>query len=235
MNLTSEVSAWGMLAGGLTWIAFGAVAAAGHIRAPRAWAQLGSRWGWCHLLLGVGLTCFPADALLGDYSAPVLSCLGAVVTISALALLLSGRRSVVDDLDSTPADNRPTYRMPPGPGPQPYGQPPGQPVAGQPVAGQPVAGQPVAGQPVPGQPVPGPPVHGQPPPRQAPPGPQPQGWPAPGADPYGRPPSGPQQPYGRPPTGPQQGRPAPGSQPHGRQDPANPHASTRPGARRFHF
>jgi hypothetical protein len=230
MNLTSEVSAWGMLAGGLTWIAFGAVAAAGHIRAPRAWAQLGSRWGWCHLLLGVGLTCFPADALLGDYSAPVLSCLGAVVTISALALLLSGRRSVVDDLDSTPADNRPTYRMPPGPGPQPYGQPPGQPVAGQPVAGQPVAGQPV-----PGQPVPGPPVHGQPPPRQAPPGPQPQGWPAPGADPYGRPPSGPQQPYGRPPTGPQQGRPAPGSQPHGRQDPANPHASTRPGARRFHF
>lgn len=110
MNLSSQVSASATLAGGLVWVVFGAFAAAGRVRPPRAWAQLGSRWGWCQLLLGAGTTCFPADALLGTYSAPVLSFAGAAFTVSALALLLRRGQPEGDELGEVPPDDSPTYR-----------------------------------------------------------------------------------------------------------------------------
>ena len=116
MNVSSQVSACATLAGGLAWTGFGVLAAAGRVRPPRSWSRLGTRWGWCQVLLGAGIACFPADALLGNYSAPVLSFAGAALTIAALVVLLRGPRH--DELGDVPPDDSPTDQIPPLSGPQ---------------------------------------------------------------------------------------------------------------------
>lgn len=104
MNTCGQVSAWISMAGGLGWAGLGAYAAAGRLGPPRAWARAGSRWGWCQVLLGAGMACFPADALLGNRVAPTPSAVGAVLVLAGMALLLSAGRG----RDGPAPDDSPT-------------------------------------------------------------------------------------------------------------------------------
>ena len=108
MNTYGQVSAWISMAGGVGWSGLGAYAVAGRLRPPRAWARAGSRWGWCQVLLGAGIACFPADALLGNRVAPTPSAAGVVLVLAGMALLFSSGRG----RDGPAPDDSPTQPIP---------------------------------------------------------------------------------------------------------------------------